>query len=149
MDAPKHSLKTPVLASILEDRRVGLAVLGAVTVQGAMMTLGLPGWLCPLRHVLGIPCPGCGLSRATLALCRGDWATAFEFHAFAPLIVITLLAIITISLLPEQKRLWIIRYIRHIEHRSRVSVIVLILMMAYWLVRLTIFHDAYLNLIMG
>jgi hypothetical protein len=29
---------------------------------------------------LGIPCPGCGLTRATLALLRGDVASALHFH---------------------------------------------------------------------
>ena len=36
--------------------------------------------LCPLAGIFGIPCPGCGLTRATLAALRGDWAAALRFH---------------------------------------------------------------------
>lgn len=36
--------------------------------------------LCPMASTLGIPCPGCGLTRATFALLRGDVQTALHFH---------------------------------------------------------------------
>ena len=35
---------------------------------------------CPIRFFTGICCPGCGMSRATMALLRFDFATAFEMH---------------------------------------------------------------------
>ena len=35
---------------------------------------------CPMATVLGIPCPGCGLTRATLALLHGDVRGAFALH---------------------------------------------------------------------
>lgn len=36
--------------------------------------LGLP---CPLRTLTGIPCPGCGLTTADIALVRGEFGAAF------------------------------------------------------------------------
>lgn len=36
--------------------------------------------LCPLAGTFGIPCPGCGLTRATLALAHGDVHAAMRFH---------------------------------------------------------------------
>jgi len=44
----------------------------------AIVGLGLP--VCPSATLLGIPCPGCGLTRATLAALRGDFAGALHFH---------------------------------------------------------------------
>lgn len=35
---------------------------------------------CPMATVLGIPCPGCGLTRATLALLHGNIRAAFALH---------------------------------------------------------------------
>jgi Protein of unknown function (DUF2752) len=47
--------------------------------------------LCPLASSFGIPCPGCGLTRATLALFHGDVRTALHLHPLvwllAPLFV--------------------------------------------------------------
>ena len=36
--------------------------------------------LCPLAGSFGIPCPGCGLTRATLALLHGDVRAALHYH---------------------------------------------------------------------
>lgn len=35
---------------------------------------------CPLREGLGIPCPGCGMSRAWLAALQLDFVQAFRMH---------------------------------------------------------------------
>jgi Protein of unknown function (DUF2752) len=36
--------------------------------------------LCPMASTFGVPCPGCGLTRATLALLHGDLHAALHFH---------------------------------------------------------------------
>lgn len=36
--------------------------------------------LCPMASSFGVPCPGCGLTRATLALLHGDVHAALHFH---------------------------------------------------------------------
>ena len=38
--------------------------------------------LCPLVRVTGLPCPGCGLTRAGFALLRLDLAGAYRIHPF-------------------------------------------------------------------
>lgn len=40
---------------------------------------------CPFDYFVGIPCPGCGMTRALFALARLDFAQAFSFH---PLVLI-------------------------------------------------------------
>jgi len=51
------------------------ALIAAVT---ALLFTGIP--ICPMAGVLGVPCPGCGLTRATLSLLRGDVRGAFHLH---------------------------------------------------------------------
>lgn len=50
--------------------------------------------MCPTALFLGVPCPGCGLTRATLALLSGDFAAALHFHplvfVLAPLFIYAL-----------------------------------------------------------
>ena len=38
--------------------------------------------LCPMVIVTGLPCPGCGLTRAGFALLRLDLAGAYRIHPF-------------------------------------------------------------------
>lgn len=36
--------------------------------------------ICPTAGLLGLPCPGCGLTRATLLLFQGEFAKALALH---------------------------------------------------------------------
>ena len=57
----------------------GLLVLLAMAVA-AYVSASLLGWGCPVQHFTGIPCPGCGLSRASFALLRLDFWMAFRYN---------------------------------------------------------------------
>ena len=46
---------------------------------------------CPFDLFLGIPCPLCGITRAFLALSRGEIASSFYYHPLWPLIALSLL----------------------------------------------------------
>lgn len=35
---------------------------------------------CPFKFFFGVPCPGCGMLRATLSLLKLDFSAAFGFH---------------------------------------------------------------------
>ena len=49
--------------------------------------------LCPFALAFGIPCPGCGLSRATFALLRGDIHAALAMHPLVPVALPAALAL--------------------------------------------------------
>jgi len=38
---------------------------------------------CPMRSLWEVPCPGCGMSRACLAIARGEFSSAWGYHPFA------------------------------------------------------------------
>lgn len=56
-----------------------LLILGAVAGGIALWwLLQLP---CPWYALTGIPCPGCGMTRAVLAALQLDFITAFRMHS--------------------------------------------------------------------
>src|SRR5262245_27646137 len=44
--------------------------------------------LCPMALTLGMPCPGCGITRATCLLTHGRVAEALAFHPLAPFLLL-------------------------------------------------------------
>ncbi len=63
--------------------------LAVAALLGGMITLGLLP--CPFALVTRHPCPGCGMTRATLALLRGDLRSALHFHPLVLVILPTLI----------------------------------------------------------
>lgn len=52
----------------------------------ALVVLVGPFPTCFFKLAVGAPCPGCGLTRATLAMLQLDWAGVLRFHPLAPLV---------------------------------------------------------------
>ena len=147
--ALKRRITRPLIADLLEHRAIGWAVLGAAGLQAGLVSLDLPGWPCLFRHTLGVPCPGCGLSRAIAALLHGDWEATITYHAFAPLVLLLLLVVVGASLMPNTSRQWLISRVAGLEHRLGFGALGLVGMFAYWLIRLLFYHNSYIVLIMG
>lgn len=42
--------------------------------------------LCPFRATTGLPCPGCGLTRAFCAIVRGELERALHFNIISPIV---------------------------------------------------------------
>jgi hypothetical protein len=42
--------------------------------------------LCPFRRLTGVPCPGCGMTRALAHLAKGEWTAALRDHPLAPVL---------------------------------------------------------------
>ncbi|WP_235526419.1 DUF2752 domain-containing protein [Nostoc piscinale] len=62
--------------------------------------------VCPIRHLTGIPCPTCGMTRSFMAIGRGNLNQAFAENLFGPILFASfLIAIVhvTLELLTRQQ----------------------------------------------
>jgi hypothetical protein len=115
-------------------QRAGIGLPAALTAGLWLKGLHpwLPGFPCPFRHLTGVPCPTCFLTRATSAALVGDWPLAVRLHAFGPVVAIALvgwsfLAIRQRRLVPRPLPAWPLT-------RGVVA------LLAYWVVRLVVSH---------
>ncbi len=144
-----HTLTQPIAAAILRDRRLALAVVGFGALNVALFVLHLPTWQCPLLHTTGVPCPGCGLTRAIALLFRGEWRASLTMHAFAPLFVVGLAMIGLGALLPSDDRQAFIGRIQKIEQRTGITTLLVVALFFYWLVRLLFFPATFFQVLRG
>lgn len=94
--APKHAPACPSRGERFslwsktrpEGRAARLALVGVLL--GAAVALGIP--LCPFAIVTRHPCPGCGLTRATLALAHGHLEEALHFHPLSVVVAPVVIA---------------------------------------------------------
>lgn len=88
--------------------------------------LGIP---CPIRFVTGASCPGCGMSRALIALFTGRFALAWYYH---PLVYL---------LLPFAA-LMVVCSVRQM-HKTRKAVLLIsaLLLLAVYLYRVLVLHS--------
>lgn len=128
-------------ASILERRALCLLLVATAAVHLTLPAFGLSGWQCPLHETTGLPCPGCGLSRALVALGTGDWSTALGLHAFAPIALLVLVLVATSTVLPERPRAALVHRVRAIENRTLLPTVLAVGLIVYWVVRLIGAHD--------
>lgn len=93
--------------------------------------------ICPTATFLGIPCPGCGLTRATLELAHGHLGAALALHPLSP-VISPLFAWLTASAA--------VNYVRgsntgrgddarRARWTTRLGATLLVLLLAVWIVR--------------
>jgi hypothetical protein len=143
------SLLAPVLSPILRDRKFALAISSVALLQLVLGLLKLPGWQCPFFHALGIPCPGCGLTRASLALFHGDLKQSIALHAFAPIFLAGLAVVTCSAVVPQRQRERIAIRTESLERYTGITSLLLIGLFLYWLARLLILQSAFVRLIQG
>ncbi len=88
--------------------RIVLSVCLVAGVVALAHAFGLT--LCPLKRLLGVPCPTCGTTRATAMLLRGDVCGAFAMQPLAVAVLILLCPAVAVGWLtvggPWMKRLF-------------------------------------------
>jgi len=127
--------RLPILAKLLKDRRHAGILVSIVAVHLAMTVTLHVGWPCPVRELLGIRCPGCGLTAATVHFLSGHWHAAFLEHAMAPVFILGFFLTLIISLLPTQSHKRAIQTIEHIERHTGIVTVVMIILVVYWIIR--------------
>lgn len=87
---------------------VALATLSLAAVQAltgrdllSLWPVGVP--LCLFKHLLHVPCPTCGLTRAFVLLAQGHLSEASRFHALSlPLALMMLIFLVLAPRYPTQ-----------------------------------------------
>lgn len=139
----------PVIAPLLR-RRLLMAISAAAGIaQVCLAALHLPGTPCPMLIAIGIPCPGCGGSRACAALIRGHWSESLRWHAFAPFFLLAIVLFTVAAVLPRRPRYALAATVASIERRTGLTGLLLLLLMLYWLGRLAYSPQGFANLVRG
>lgn len=138
---PWQRLTTSVLALVPNDKSGVNSSQGhkgaAELIRRALSCIGVlfVAWLalylldigCVFRLMTGIPCPGCGMTRAWLAALRLDFAAAFAYH---PLFWVVPIAFVLVFVREEVTS-------SKLKRGIDIAVIVLcVLVVAVWIVRL-------------
>ena len=62
---------------------IGLGVIGLYTAMSKISPAEVTLIPCMFHSVTSIPCPGCGMTRACVALVQGKFGTAWDYHPFS------------------------------------------------------------------
>ena len=132
---PSNWFFTPVLAPLLQNRRL-ICIFAAVGLaQLILVATGWNGWQCPIRSTFGIICPGCGLSTAMTLLVKGHWAEAVRMHVFAPLFLMVLVFMAGTIALPAVYLKRLSAGVAALERKTGITAIMMLGMVLYWLLR--------------
>lgn len=127
---------TPALAPMVQHRWALITLVGLAILQMGLTAAGLGGWQCPVHVVFGVPCPGCGLSKAMALFIQGKWHVAIYTHAFAPIILVAVILLATAALMPRRIRANLSLRMAALERRTGIVAILVLVMFIYWGLRL-------------
>ena len=126
----------PVLGPLMQNRWI-IFVLAAVTaVQIALNAAVTIAWQCPVKSMLGVICPGCGLTRAVVQFAQGNWKAAIDLHAFAPVFLGIGILLVIGSILPAGLRHKIAGRVAAFERRTAIVALLILSILIYWILRI-------------
>lgn len=111
---------------------IGLAVVGICTAVSEKAPDDVSLIPCIFHSVTDVPCPGCGMTRACLALTHAHFTEAWHYHPFS--FVIVSLALGTAFFPSQLKNAWI-SYSSNT--RNLIVIIGIVLCMSVWMMKVT------------
>lgn len=136
MTHSKGGLFAPVLGPLLQKRRIIVLLAAVGLVQVALTATGTTAWQCPVKSTLGVICPGCGLTRATVLFAQGHWKAAIDLHAFAPILFGVGIFLVIGSILPAGLQQKIASQIAAFERLTGIVALLVLSILAYWILRI-------------
>jgi Protein of unknown function (DUF2752) len=130
------ALTKPWLAPLMADVAVCRLVVGVCGTLGLANLAGLPIWTCPLNHFTGLPCPGCGMTRAVSALVIGHWSQAMHFHPFSPAYLVIGVLLGVAAVVPPNVRNALIAKVEWIEAHTALPALIVLFTIIFGLLRL-------------
>lgn len=70
-------LKNDLRIFIKKNAALLLSICAVILLYAVLFALGVT---CPIKHLFGISCTGCGMTRAWLCAVRLDFSSAFYYH---------------------------------------------------------------------
>lgn len=109
MPAQNPNLPSPSRAPVWDSvalftPHAGWMALFAVAASFVLPFEGFGFDICGIHRLTGLPCPGCGLTRAFVSVAHGDWSTALGANAFVVVLYPLFVALGTLVLLPSGMR---------------------------------------------
>ena len=132
----KGGLFVPVLGPLMQNRWIIALLATLAFVQVALTATGITAWQCPVRSTLGVLCPGCDLTRATVFLIQGRWQAAFDLHAFAPIFLGIGIFLAIGSFLPARLQQKAAYQITAFERHSGIVALFGLSFLLYWILRI-------------
>lgn len=81
--------------------RVLLCLVALPVIAVVLLAVGIG---CPIRFTTGVACPGCGMTRAWLAVLSGDVPAAFAYHPLFWCVPLVLGLAVSFELAPRARR---------------------------------------------
>ncbi|WP_343229892.1 DUF2752 domain-containing protein [Roseimicrobium sp. ORNL1] len=133
-----RGLTVPWFSSLLEQTAMCRAMLAMVALLGGAHLMGWSIWPCFFANMTGLPCPGCGMTRATAALLKGQWGLAMKHHPFSPGFMVMAAFLAWAALAPKAWRDPVNRWVKAFERRTCLPLLFLVCTFIYGLIRMAV-----------
>ena len=130
------ALRVPWLSRLLSDTKLCWGISLVAGVLGITYLFGLKLWPCMFANLTGLPCPGCGMTRAMKAMAQGQWSEALAFHPFSPFFLLFGLLVFLAAILPARLRARLVSAVRAVEKASSLPTLILLMTLTYGLLRM-------------